>query len=65
MSCMHVNKVPFLATMSKHIHRVTTNALDSMRMPTLKSVMKTVFCTHRIMRFNIAIMHVNMQFKAV
>ena len=37
---LHVNSVPFLGSVSKHIHYVTTNALVNMKIPTMETMIK-------------------------
>ena len=62
---MHMNQVPFLVSVSKHIHYATVEALDDMKIPTLESGIKRVISTYRIRGFNIVLIHVDIQFKAI
>jgi hypothetical protein len=39
---MHVNKVPFLVSISEHIHHGTISALDSMKIPILEEEVKRI-----------------------
>lgn len=62
---MHVNKIPFLVTVSKHIHFITVNALENMKMITMAEVLRQVKSSYSIQGFNIILIHVDIQFKAL
>ena len=62
---MHVNRVPFLVTLSKSIHYATVNALDNMKISTLEKTISTVFKIYAIRGFNVTTIHVDIQFKAM
>ena len=65
MDVLHVNRVPFPATISKHIHCVTINPLDDMKTPTLESAIKRPFRTCGIRGFDTTVTHEDIQFKAI
>ena len=65
MNVLHVNNIPFLGSISKNINYVTINALDNMKIPTMENVIEQIICLYAIWRFNIALMHVDIQFKAI
>ena len=62
---LHVNKVPFLATLSKHIHYTTVSALDNLQITTLEKTMKSVIRSYTVRGFNVVLVHVDIQFKAM
>jgi hypothetical protein len=62
---MHVNKVPFLVTISKNIHYGTVNALDDLKIPTLERTISAVFKAYTVRGFNVTNVHVDIQFKAI
>ena len=60
---MHVNRIPFLVSVSKHIHYGTAQALESMKIP--KMVIKSIISSYKMRGFHIDILHVHFQFKAI
>ena len=62
---LHVNKIPFLATLSRHIHYTTIGALDDMKMVTLEKTFQAVLRAYRVRGFNVVTVHVDIQFKAM
>ena len=62
---MHVNKVPFLISISQHIHYGTIRALDSMKIPILEEEIKRIIRMYSVRGFNIKYILVDIQFKAI
>ena len=62
---LHVNQIPFLASLSKNLHYGTINALENMRMSTLEDVLRKVLSIYRIRGFNVIMIHVDIQFKGL
>ena len=62
---LHVNRVPFLATLSKNIHYSTMDALDNMKIPTIEHVIDTVLRSYAVQGFHVRAIHVDIQFKAI
>jgi hypothetical protein len=62
---MHVNKVPFLVSISEHIHFGTITALDSMKIPVLEDDIKKIIRLYSVRGFHIKYILVDIQFKAI
>ena len=62
---LFVNRVPFLATISKHIHYGTIDALPDMKIPTLEAALESVLRSYNAGGFHVRIIHMDMQFKPV
>ena len=62
---LHVNRIPFLATLSKNIHYSTMDALDNMKIPTMEHVIETVIHAYAVRGFHVKVIHVDIQFKAL
>ena len=62
---LHVNRIPFLATLSKNIHYSTMDALDNMKIPTMEHVIDTVLQSYAVRGFHVRAIHVDIQFKAI
>ena len=62
---LHVNRIPFLATLSKSIHYSTMDALDNMKIPTVEHVIETVIHAYAVRGFHVKVIHVDIQFKAL
>ena len=62
---LHVNRIPFLATLSKNIHYSTMDALDTMKIPTMEHVIDTVLQSYAVRGFHVHAIHVDIQFKAI
>jgi hypothetical protein len=62
---MHVNKVPFLVSISEHIHYGTISALDSMKIPILEEEIKRIIRMYTVRGFYVKHILVDIQFKAI
>lgn len=62
---MFVNKVPFLVSLSKNIHYVTANPLDNMKIVTLEHTIGHILRKYAVQGFNVIVIHVDIQFKAL
>lgn len=62
---LHVNRIPFLATLSKNIHYSTMDALDNMKISTIEHVIDTVLRAYAVRGFHVRAIHVDIQFKAI
>ena len=62
---LHVNKIPFLMSISKDIHYGTVDALDDMKIPTLEKTINKIFRLYRLRGFNVVTIHVDIQFKSI
>ena len=61
-----INRVPFLTTLSKHIHYATVGALDNMQIVTLEKTIQTVLLwVYKVCDFNVVMIHVDIQLKAM
>ena len=56
---MFLNNVPFLTTISEHIHYGTTNAVDNLKCPSLEYQFKNVVRSYAIREFHIVMMIVD------
>ena len=57
--------VPFLTSVSNHLHCGTSNAVDNMKAVTLEDGLKNVIRCYNIRGFSIGIMFLDIQFKCV
>jgi hypothetical protein len=62
---MHVNKIPFLISISEHIHYGTINALDSMKIPILEEEIKRIIRLYSVRGFHVKHVLVDIQFKSI
>ena len=62
---MHVNKVPFLISVSEHIHYGTIKALDSMKIPVLELEIQRIIKLYAVRGFHVKFILVDIQFKAI
>ena len=62
---LHVNRLPFLASISKNIHYSTIDALDNMRIPTMESTIRQLMRSYSVRGFNVVAIHVDIQFKSI
>ena len=62
---MHVNRLPFLTSLSKKIHYGTVSALDDMKIPTMEACIDKIIRSYSIRGFHVAVIHVDIQFKAM
>ena len=62
---LHVNSIPFLGSISKNIHYVTYNALDSMKIPVMEATIEMIIHSYAVRGFHIALIHVDIQFKVI
>jgi hypothetical protein len=62
---MHVNQVPFLVSISEHIHYGTIRGLDSMKIPTLEEEINRIIRAYSVRGFNVKYVLVDIQFKAI
>ena len=62
---MHVNQVPFLISVSEHIHYGTINGLNSMKIPVLEDEIKRIIRLYSVRGFNVKHILVDIQFKAI
>ena len=62
---MHVNKIPFLVSISEHVHYGTVSALDSMKIPIMEDEIKKIIQLYAVRGFHIKYIYVDIQFKAI
>ena len=62
---LFVNRIPFLATISKYIHYGTIQALQNMKIPTIEDGIESVLRTYGNRGFHVKTIHVDLQFKAL
>lgn len=62
---LHMNSIPFLGSISKHIHYVTTNALENIKIPTMEVMIKRIMRLYAVWGFHVTLIHVDIQFKGV
>ena len=62
---LHVNSIPFLGSVSKNIHYIIVNPLVNIKIPTMEKMIMTIIHSYAIRVFYIAIIHVDIQFKAI
>jgi hypothetical protein len=62
---MHVNKVPFLISISEHIHYGTIKALDSMKIPVLEQEIERIIKLYAVRGFHVKFILVDIQFKSI
>ena len=62
---MHVNRLPFLASVSKNIHYTTVDALDNMKINTMENVISLLLRAYSVRGFRVVAIHVDIQFKAI
>ncbi|OEU10337.1 hypothetical protein FRACYDRAFT_247347 [Fragilariopsis cylindrus CCMP1102] len=62
---MHVNKVPFLISISEHIHYGTIKALHSMKIPVLELEIERIIKLYAVRGFHVKFILVDIQFKAI
>ena len=62
---MHVNRIPFLTSLSRKIHYGTVSALADMKIPTMESCIKKIIRSYSVCDFYVTVIHVDMQFKAM
>ena len=62
---MHVNDVPFLTSISNHLHYGTSKAVDNLKAPTLEDGLKNVIRSYAIRGFSIGMIFLDIQFKSL
>ena len=62
---LHVNRLPFLGSLSKNIHYSTVDALDNMRTQTMENVIVQLLQSYNVRGFRVVAIHVDIQFKAI
>jgi hypothetical protein len=62
---LYVNKVPFLVSISEHIHYGTIRAIESMKISVLEEEIKRIIQLYAVRGFNIKYIMVDIQFKAI
>ena len=62
---MHVNSVPFLTLVSEYIYYIIVNTIDNMEIDTLEFELKNVVRVYAIRGFNVVVILVDIQFKAL
>ena len=62
---MHVNDVPFLTSISNHLHCSTATAAENMKAPTLEAVLKNIVRCYAIRGFNVGVIFLDIQLKCV
>ena len=62
---MHVNRIPFLTSLSRKIHYGTVSALTDMKIPTMESYIKKIIRSYSVRGFHVTVIHVDIQFKAI
>ncbi|OEU17119.1 hypothetical protein FRACYDRAFT_237529 [Fragilariopsis cylindrus CCMP1102] len=62
---MHVNKVPFLVSISEHIHYGTVTALESMKIPILEHEINKIIRLYSVRGFHVKYILVDIQFKPI
>ena len=62
---MHVNRLPFLVSISKNIHYSTVDALDNIKTVTMETALKRLLRCYNVWGFRVAFIHVDIQFKSI
>ena len=62
---LFVNQIPFLASISKHIHYGTVKALDSMKIPVMEDEIKHVIHMYAVRGFHVEYILVDIKFKVI
>ena len=62
---LHVNRLPFLTSVSKNIHYSTIDALDNMKIPTMENVIEKLIRSYSVRGFRIVAVYVDIQFMAI
>ena len=62
---MHINRIPFLTSLSRKIHCDTVSAPADMKIPTMESCIKKIILSYSICGFHVTVIHVDIQFKAM
>ena len=62
---MHVNDVPFLSSISNHLHYGTANTSDNIKAPTLEAGLKNIIRCYVARGFNAGVIFLKIQFKCV
>ena len=62
---MHVNRIPFLTSLSRKIHYGTVNALADMKIPTMEVCIEKIIRAYSVRGFHVTVIHVDIQFKAI
>ena len=60
---MCVNDVPFLTSMSNHLHHGSSSAVDNLKTPTLEEGLRNIIRCYNVRGFSISIIFVDIQFK--
>ena len=62
---MHLDEVPFLNSMSRHVHNGTARTVDNMNTPILETGLKSVIRSCAVRSFRTMLAMVDIQFKFV
>ena len=62
---MHLNNIPFVTSISAHIHYGTTGAIDNMTCPKLENELKNIIRSYTARSFRVVLILVGIQFKAL
>ena len=60
---MHLNDIPFLTSISEHIHYGTANTIDNLASVKIEDELKNVVCSYAVRGFRITLIIVDIQFK--
>ena len=62
---LHINKIPFLISISKYSYHSTIRALDNLSYSILEFELKNIIYAYTIRWFQVVLIGVNIQFKAL
>jgi hypothetical protein len=62
---MHVNKIPFLVSVSRKIHYGTANAIHSMKIPVMEEAIKSIIKAYETRGFTVKFLIVDIQFRGI
>ena len=62
---LHVNDVPFLTSISNHMHYGTYKAVDIMKAPTLEDRLKNIIQCYAARGFAIRVIFLDLQYKSL
>ena len=62
---LHINDVPFLTSISNHLHYVTVNTIDNIKVPTLEASLKNIIKSYAVQGLSAGIIFLDMEFKCM
>ena len=62
---MFINDVPFLTSISNHLHYGTSKAVDNLVAPTLEEGLKSIIRSYAVRGFGVGVIFLDLQFKCI